>query len=93
MREEGSYLEWSNTGEDVWTYTYNDLLKCDISGDAYSYRVEEDESSKYVASEEETGEYDAGEGDKYVSSQTGTNIVNRLADKIDIPVEKIWRDK
>ena len=92
MREEGSYLEWSNTGEDVWTYTYNDLLKCDISGDAYSYRVEEDESSKYVVSEEETGEYDAGEGDKYVSSQTGTNIVNRLADKIDIPVEKIWRD-
>lgn len=71
---------WTGTDTDTWIYVYSRLPAADDRGNLYTYRVEE-----------EVPKASAG-GDVYESDQDGWQLTNTLADTIDVPVTKIWRD-
>ena len=70
---------WVKSG-DTWTYTYTHLPEADDQGEAYTYRVEEIQT---------TGP--AG-GDQYTVTQNGMNLTNTLTGTVNLQVEKLWQD-
>lgn len=70
---------WVKSG-DTWTYTYTHLPEADDQGEAYTYRVEEIQT---------TGP--AG-GDQYTATQNGMNLTNTLTGTVNLQVEKLWQD-
>lgn len=71
-----TWVKSSNT----WTYTYTHLPEADDQGEAYTYRVEEIQT---------TGP--AG-GDQYTVTQNGMNLTNTLTGTVNLQVEKLWQD-
>lgn len=70
---------WVKSG-DTWTYTYTHLPEADDQGEAYTYRVEEIQT---------TGP--AG-GDQYTATQNDMNLTNTLTGTVNLQVEKLWQD-
>ena len=70
---------WVKSGN-TWTYTYTHLPEADDQGEAYTYRVEEIQT---------TGP--AG-GDQYTVTQNGMNLTNTLTGTVNLQVEKLWQD-
>ena len=70
---------WVKSGN-TWTYTYTHLPEADDQGEAYTYRVEEIQT---------TGP--AG-GDQYTATQNGMNLTNTLTGTVNLQVEKLWQD-
>lgn len=70
---------WVKSGN-TWTYTYTHLPEADGQGEAYTYRVEEIQT---------TGP--AG-GDQYTVTQNGMNLTNTLTGTVNLQVEKLWQD-
>ena len=70
---------WVKSGN-TWTYTYTHLPQANAQGEAYTYRVEEIQT---------TGP--AG-GDQYTVTQNGMNLTNTLTGTVNLQVEKLWQD-
>ena len=70
---------WVKSGN-TWAYTYTHLPEADDQGEAYTYRVEEIQT---------TGP--AG-GDQYTATQNGMNLTNTLTGTVNLQVEKLWQD-
>ena len=70
---------WVKSG-DTWTFIYNHLPQANAQGEAYTYRVEEIQT---------TGP--AG-GDQYTATQNGMNLTNTLTGTANLQVEKLWQD-
>lgn len=70
---------WVKSG-DTWTFIYNHLPQANAQGEAYTYRVEEIQT---------TGP--AG-GDQYTVTQNGMNLTNTLTGTVNLQVEKLWQD-
>ncbi len=70
---------WVKSGN-TWTYTYTHLPEADDQGEAYTYRVEEIQT---------TGP--AG-GDQYTATQNGMNLTNTLTGTVNLQAEKLWQD-
>lgn len=70
---------WVKNGN-TWTYTYTHLPQANAQGEAYTYRVEEIQT---------TGP--AG-GDQYTATQNGMNLTNTLTGTVNLQVEKLWQD-
>ena len=70
---------WIQNG-DTWTFIYNHLPQANAQGEAYTYRVEEIQT---------TGP--AG-GDQYTATQNGMNLTNTLTGTVNLRVEKLWQD-
>lgn len=70
---------WVKSGN-TWTYTYTHLPQANAQGEAYTYRVEEIQT---------TGP--AG-GDQYTATQNGMNLTNTLTGTVNLQVEKLWQD-
>lgn len=70
---------WIQNG-DTWTFIYNHLPQANAQGEAYTYRVEEIQT---------TGP--AG-GDQYTATQNGMNLTNTLTGTVNLQVEKLWQD-
>ena len=70
---------WIQNG-DTWTFIYNHLPQANAQGEAYTYRVEEIQT---------TGP--AG-GDQYTVTQNGMNLTNTLTGTVNLQVEKLWQD-
>ena len=70
---------WVKNG-DTWTFIYDHLPQANAQGEAYTYRVEEIQT---------TGP--AG-GDQYTATQNGMNLTNTLTGTVNLQVEKLWQD-
>lgn len=70
---------WVKSGN-TWTYTYTHLPQANAQGEAYTYRVEEIQT---------TGP--AG-GDQYTATQNGMNLTNTLTGTVNLQAEKLWQD-
>ena len=70
---------WVKSGN-TWTFIYNHLPQANAQGEAYTYRVEEIQT---------TGP--AG-GDQYTATQNGMNLTNTLTGTVNLQVEKLWQD-
>lgn len=70
---------WVKSGN-TWTYTYTHLPQANAQGEAYTYRVEEIQT---------TGP--AG-GDQYTVTQNGMNLTNTLTGTVNLQAEKLWQD-
>lgn len=70
---------WVKSGN-TWTFIYDHLPQANAQGEAYTYRVEEIQT---------TGP--AG-GDQYTVTQNGMNLTNTLTGTVNLQVEKLWQD-
>lgn len=70
---------WVKSGN-TWTFIYDHLPQANAQGEAYTYRVEEIQT---------TGP--AG-GDQYTVIQNGMNLTNTLTGTVNLQVEKLWQD-
>lgn len=70
---------WVKSGN-TWTFIYDHLPQANAQGEAYTYRVEEIQT---------TGP--AG-GDQYTATQNGMNLTNTLTGTVNLQVEKLWQD-
>ena len=70
---------WIQNG-DTWNFIYDHLPQANAQGEAYTYRVEEIQT---------TGP--AG-GDQYTATQNGMNLTNTLTGTVNLQVEKLWQD-
>ena len=70
---------WVKSGN-TWTFIYNHLPQANAQGEAYTYRVEEIQT---------TGP--AG-GDQYTATQNGMNLTNTLTGTVNLQAEKLWQD-
>lgn len=86
---------WEETETDQWTFTYRNLPLADDEGNLYTYAVKE--AVPEVAQKPAEDELSWTNGDRYEETRdeekgSELNLINTLTGKLDITVEKVWRD-